>query len=222
MYEIELKFVVPAERRAALEKALKRGSVRIERMQAIYFDTTDERLAKHGVALRLRREGRGWVQTVKAATADSFRRLEHNVLVTAPRGGGPPALDLARHDVARVGEVLRKALGNGSEGNAGAGLSVRFRADVSRITRTIRAAGARVEIALDTGEIVAGDGSRPICELELELKSGHVAALVGLAAPWADRHGLWLSTISKGERGRRLARGESEGQPVKAVAEMSP
>lgn len=50
--EIELKFAVPADGRAALEKALKRGPVRIERMQAIYFDTADERLAKRGVSGR--------------------------------------------------------------------------------------------------------------------------------------------------------------------------
>ena len=221
MDEIELKFAVPAERRAALEKALRRGRVRIERMQAIYFDTADERLAKRGVTLRLRKEGRRWVQTVKAATAaDSFRRLEQNVSVTAPSDGGPPALDLAWHDAAPAGEVLREALGNGSEGDASAGLAMRFRTDVRRMTRTIRVAGARVEIALDTGNIITSDRSWPICELELELKSGRVTALVGLAAQWADRHGLWLSTVSKAERGARLARGEVEGSPVKAVAPL--
>ena len=218
MYESELKFTVPAKRRAALERELRRGSVRIEQMQAIYFDTADEHLAKHGVALRLRKEGRYWVQTVKAAMAGSLRRVEDNVSVKGPRGGRPPALDLARHDAAPAGEVLRKTLGNGSKGDASAGLSIRFRTDVSRMTRTICVAGARVEIALDTGEIVAGDRSQPICELELELKSGNAAALVRLAAQWADRHGLWLSTVSKGERGRRLAAGEAEGHPVKAVA----
>jgi len=219
--EIELKFAVPADRRAALEKALERAPVRIERMQAIYFDTADERLARRGVTLRLRKEGRRWVQTVKAATAkDSFRRLEHNVSVTAPSGGGPPALDLARHDAAPAGEVLREALDYGSEGDASAGLSMRFRTDVRRMTRTIRVAGARVEIALDTGTVFAGDRSSPICELELELKSGRVTALVGLAAQWADRHGLWLTTVSKAERGARLARGEVEGPPVKAVAPL--
>ena len=217
MYEIELKFAVPTERRAVLEKALKRGSVRIERMRAIYFDTTDDRLAKSGISLRIRKEGRHWVQTVKAA-ADSLRRLEHNVSVTPPRGGGPPALDLTRHDATPAGEVLRKALENGSDGGSSAGLSMRFRTQVSRMIRTIRTPGARVEIVLDTGKIVAGDRSWPICELDLELKSGRVAALVSLAAQWASRYGLWLSTISKAERGARLAHGEVEARPVKAEA----
>ena len=125
MYEIELKFAVPAKRRAALEKALKRGSVRVERIQAFYFDTADECLAEHGMALRLRKEGRRWVQTLKAATANSFRRIEDNVSVPAPRGGGPPVLDLARHHTASAGDVLRKMLDSGRAADASAGLSMR-------------------------------------------------------------------------------------------------
>ena len=58
MHEIELKFAVPPGKRAVLEKALKRGRLHRERMRAVYFDTCDERLAKHRASLRLRKEGR--------------------------------------------------------------------------------------------------------------------------------------------------------------------
>ncbi len=219
-----MKFLVPEDRRAALEQALRRGSVRRERLRSIYFDTADECLSRHAVALRLRQAGRRWVQTAKAATADTLRRLEHEVDVPAPRGE-VPALDIARHDGTAAGDALRKALGSvnasGMGGNAAASpglLRERFRTDVWRLTRIVRVAGGRVELALDVGELVAGESSQPVCEFELELKSGQPAALVDLAMRWAARHGLVLSTISKAERGARLARGESEGPAVKATA----
>jgi triphosphatase len=216
MDEIELKFAVPVETRSALEAALRRGSVSVERMQAIYFDTLDERLGRHGASLRLRQEGRRWVQTAKAMTTDSIRRLEHNVPVSVPRGMREPTLDLSRHDGAPAGEALRQALGDDANGKRPAEVSERFRTDVRRIARTVRVHGARVVMSLDTGKITAGDRSAPIAEFELELESGEVEALMGLAEQWADRHRLWLSTISKAERGARLVRGETEGQPLKA------
>lgn len=217
MHEIELKFAVPPGKRAVLEKALKRGRLHRERMQAVYFDTSDECLAKHGASLRLRKEGRRWMQTAKASTADSIRRIEHNVAVTAPGGNAQPALDLTRHDGTPAGAALKKAIDPHGESGLSAALSMRFCTDVIRRTRTVRVAGARMELALDTGKIIADDRSIDICEFELELKSGRVTALVGLAGQWADRYGLWLSTVSKAEHGARLARGETEGRPVKAV-----
>lgn len=217
MDEIELKFAVPLETRSALEAALRRGSVRAERMQAIYFDTPDDRLANHGASVRLRKEGRHWIQTAKATTSDSIRRLEHNVPVTPPRGMREPALDLSRHIGTPVGEALRRALGKASTGASQAALAEQFRTDVWRIARTTRVRGARIEMSLDTGKIIAGDRSASVAEFELELKSGKAEALMSLAARWADRHGLWLSTISKAERGARLIRGETAGPPVRAA-----
>ena len=217
MHEIELKFAVPSGNRSALEKALKQGRVHSVRMQAAYFDTADDRLGKHGALIRLRKEGRRWVQTAKAVTADSIRRIEHNVVVKAASGSGRPVLDLALHNGTSAGAALRKALGRRRAGDANAALLVRFRTDVTRTTRTVRIAGALVELALDIGKIAANDRSIDVSELEFELKSGNVGALVSLAGRWADRHGLWLSTVSKAERGARLARGETGGHPVKAV-----
>ena len=80
-------------------------------MQAIYFDTADEHLGRHGVAVRLRKEGRRWVQTAKTLTTASLRRLEHNVVVALSRGNARPALDLSLHDVEPVCDALRRALG---------------------------------------------------------------------------------------------------------------
>ena len=94
---------------------------------------------------------------------------------------------------------------------------MRYRTDVLRTKRIVQVGDAEVEIALDVGTIVAGDQSLPICELELELKSGEVSELVALASQWAKQHKLWISTPSKAERGSRLSHGGPQPQPVKAT-----
>ncbi len=206
--ETELKFIVPRDRLAALAADMRRGEVHVRRLLAIYYDTVDGRLAASNVSIRLRREGRRWVQTAKALTPDSLRRLEHNVERTVLRGFDAPELDLSLHDGTPAGAAIRDAIGVLVPVDAQASLVERFRTDVSRMTRVEQFEGARVELALDSGKIVAGSRSSPVCEFEMELKSGAVAGLFGLAADWAGCHGLWLSTLSKARRGMRLAADE--------------
>jgi triphosphatase len=80
---------------------------------------------------------------------------------------------------------------------------------VSQVKRRFLEVGSgcsRVEIAFDRGEIVAGDRSVPICEVEYELRSGDPKALVDFARAGIAAHGMWLSTLSKATRGDVLAR----------------
>jgi len=68
--EIELKFdVEPEARRALASVPALAGRPRRTLMRSIYFDTPEALLASRGMALRLRREGRRWVQTLKAGTS---------------------------------------------------------------------------------------------------------------------------------------------------------
>src|SRR5215510_2180457 len=69
--EIELKLLInPADVRRLqhhpLVKALTRQKFPVQKLFSVYYDTPD--LALHGrrVAVRLRRVGRQWIQTVKA------------------------------------------------------------------------------------------------------------------------------------------------------------
>src|SRR5258706_3426716 len=104
MQEIELKFQVPAARRAAVDAAVA-GPAKAPRMrlQAAYFDTSDHVLAKAGLALRIRREGRRVVQTLKGLGEDGLTRAEHNV--DLPPGRDPEGLaDPALHAGTPVGE----------------------------------------------------------------------------------------------------------------------
>lgn len=206
--EIEFKFQIPADRLKAVETALRRGTVVRTRLQARYFDTADQALAAEGIVLRLRKEGRRWVQTVKATGDNALHRLEHNVdLGSAATGGALPAIDPQRHQGTPVGDRLAKVLAA-----SGAPLVERQSTDIVRLTRDVRVTGpggAVVEMALDVGKVVACAGTpdeaeSPVCELELELKRGDVQGLVALARRWSQQHGLWFSTVSKAERGARL------------------
>ena len=100
MTEIEIKLQVPASARAALAQEIKARSpdnLRRQRLQAVYFDTASRLLASEDMALRLRREGRNWVQTLKAGKGqDSISREEDNIRLP-DRSAAEPELDVSRH-----------------------------------------------------------------------------------------------------------------------------
>ncbi len=211
MQETELKFQVPASVRAAVAAAVAgRTPARRVRLQAAYVDTHARLLAEAGMALRVRREGRVWVQTLKGAGADGMTRFEHNVPLGAAEisGVAVPVADPSRHAGTPVGERLLALLAR----HPAEVLSVRFSTDLMRRTRLVRTRLGVVELAFDEGHVAAGDGHAarsPLCELEIELKRGSPQAVIDNARRWLPRHGLWLDSRSKAERGDMLARGVS-------------
>jgi inorganic triphosphatase YgiF len=213
MPEIEIKLQVPAASRDAVARALHRGRVSRLRLAAQYFDTPDRRLAAAGLVLRLRREGRQWVQAVKGAGDGPLQRLEHEARIAGSSSRDAPALDLARHDGTPEGRALRRALGD----EGAAALALQFQTDVQRTRREVRLGATRIELALDEGVLRAGDErTLPVCELEFELLQGPLAPMVALASRWAARHGLWFDARSKAERGQWLADGSGEAPVAKA------
>ena len=212
--ETELKFQVSAARSAALHKAVGTATARSTRLQAVYFDTPDRQLAAAGVALRLRKEGRVWVQTLKGRGDGLARRLEHEVRLGAQ--AAVPALDIARHAGTPAAAALSAALGAAQAG--GAELQPIYRADIRRLHRIVRVGGAAIEIAHDQGEIIAGERRLKVDEIEFELISGPASALPALAARWVSRFGLWWDVRTKSEQGHRLALGLDGVPAVKSVA----
>jgi triphosphatase len=218
LQEIELKFQVPLARRAAVLRAVATAASGQTRLQACYVDTPERHLARAHTALRLRKEGAHWVQTLKAQGDGPLHRLEHEVAL--PPGRGKPVLDLRRHAGTPAATALARALGLAptefdervARGDS-LGLAVVFETDIQRTHRLVRVAGGKVELAFDQGHIRAGGRSLPVCELEMELCAGTPAALVGLAQRWVLRHGLWLDDRSKAERGMLLAAGQAASPP---------
>lgn len=212
MNELELKFRLDPAAALRWQQLFKAQGAKRLRLRARYFDTADTRLAAASVALRLRLEGRRWVQTLKAAGDSAVHRLEHEVAVPS-RGGEPPALDITRHEGSPALDRLRQALGD----LPATALEPRYETDVQRSTVMLRGTdGSGVEAALDIGKVVAGKHEAPIVELELEHVAGPAQAVFQRAQEALGLGGIWLSTISKAEQGERLRQG-GPGAAVKAA-----
>lgn len=210
MTEIELKLQVPPAAAGAVARAVATRAAVVQRVHTVYVDTPDGRLAAAGMALRLRRDGRRWLQTVKALDPVRLARLEHEVPIAAPPRGTLPAIDLSRHAGTPAAALLQAVLGDAPV------LGPVFETEMRRTRRLLRVGATRLELALDVGRIRAGGRSLPLCELEFEWRSGPLQGLFDAADRWAGRHGLWLDVRSKAERGALLARGEAAAAPAKA------
>ena len=190
MSEQELKLHVPRSARSNVERALRRGAVTTVRLRAQYFDTQAADLARAGVALRLRLEGRHWVQTLKMPGSHRLEKIEIN----HPRPG--PTLDLAVYADSPAARIIHKY------GNQ---LAVVYETDVRRLFRRVRTAAGVVEVALDQGQIQAGSLKLPVSEVEFELISGAPHAMFLMGLKWLTAYGLVLDLRSKAERGTTLA-----------------
>ncbi|MDT4837211.1 CHAD domain protein [compost metagenome] len=156
----------------------------------MYFDTPERELARARIAIRLRQEGRDWVQTLKMPGINAITRIELN----HPRLG--PVLDLSVYAGTEVEAALSAIKGE---------LGLRYETDVQRLLRKVRTRYGTVELAYDTGILRAGALELPISELEFELVSGRPAAIFAAARGWQQRHALVLDPRSKSERGDALA-----------------
>lgn len=227
MNEIELRFQVPPAQWEAVHRWVSGAEERAgvgahpERLRASYFDTPERHLARAGFALRLRLEGQTWVQTLKGAAPDGMTRLEHNVPVPVPKGAEMPTLDLARHADHPAGQGLQALLAS----LGGPSLQSLFRTDIERLSRAFATPYGEVELALDHGALLAGEGASerrtPVAELEIELKQGDPRAVLEVAREWAlGRFGLTLELRTKALRGDLLARGERVAPAHSSVAAL--
>ena len=215
MVEIELKLQVPAASRREVDAYVGATGARRQHLQAAYFDTPDRRLATAGLALRIRKEGRRRVQTLKGPGPDAMQRFEQEVELPFAAG---PLPDISRHAGTPAGGRLAALRAAGPTGAPAQLLAEQFRTDIWRRARTLRTRGGTVELAYDSGEIVAGERREPVHELEVELLSGHASAVAEVAQRLMLRHGLWLDVTTKAERGDRLALHLHQGPAPRARA----
>lgn len=185
-------------------------------LRSIYFDTPGHALRRANWSLRVRRVGRKWIQTVKAGTGVTGG-LSRPREAEAEVAGPAPDLTLIREP------VMREGLWQAIDGEP---LAPAFETVMRRTTRVFRREDDEtcIEMALDAGEIRAGEAVQPLFEAELELKSGDPAALFALAAALPGLAAARLSRLSKAGRGYRLAAGDGiEIAPVTACeAELTP
>ncbi len=198
--EIELKFTCGPDDLAAVLAAAPPGDDESRELISVYFDTADLALQKAGASLRVREQEGQRVQTLKRG--EGLDREEYE----APIDGLAPDPELGPlPSLAPKGADLRPV----------------FNVRVSRRQRTFRYQDAVIELALDQGEVTGGEQKRPICEVELELKSGPPSALFALARELSAAAPLYLAFDSKAARGQALVAGAEQTARKSGVIEFS-
>jgi inorganic triphosphatase YgiF len=215
--EIELKLAVSAGTHDALvswldANAQAAGSVELAN---VYYDTPDQALARNRAALRVRRQGSQWLQTLKtAAVSTSGLSARHEWEV--PLQNDALSVDaFAANNAAEAADYVRPHA---------AALAPLFRTDFTRRLWHVAADGGEIEIALDAGAIlIPGTQARePIDELELEWKPAGSTldedAIAERLHAWTQKlraavTGLAPLDISKAQRGYQLRAKATGGQP---------
>jgi triphosphatase len=198
--EIELKFLLDAETFAELQQsdllAGPKPAKAARRLVSTYFDTEAGSLQAAGIVLRVRRQRGGDLMTVKWAAPRPGSALERGELEVPVTGADPdPSLFGAE-----VAAELERVTG-------GLPLLARFTTDVRRRVSQVTAGAGRIEVAFDTGFIIAGSSRQPVRELELELKEGPAVELYRLASSLTGRFEMQLGVLTKSDRGMLLASG---------------
>lgn len=179
--------------RDPLLQKLKQGPRRTHRQVSTYFDTDDFHLQRERAALRVRRIGARRIQTLKLAPQAENGLLARREWEREVNGDVPDLRDIGdRH--------VRKLLDGGIQNR----LAPIFVAEIKRSIMPLALDGSVIEFALDVGEIKTENGSLPICEAELELKSGRVEAIYKIARELNRRVPLAIEPLSKSERGYAL------------------
>lgn len=202
--ELELKLEIDPNQADRLRSMpMLEGRSQAERLTSTYFDTPKGKLKRNGWALRVRRQGNAWVQAAKKTGNGPglFEREEWEAEVKGPE----PELQ------ALAATPLRELIKPGQFRQ----LDPVFQSDVERSSWTLQVGETAIELSLDQGEISAGASSEPVCQLELELREGDVAALLATAKRIARRVPVRLAVQSKSDLGRALASGKRDG-PIKA------
>lgn len=194
--ETELKLTLSPENLNKLRhhpflRKLASGRAVNRKLLSIYYDTPDLRLRNKAMALRLRHQGKQWLQTLKGGGSVQTGLHQRNEWETPVPEGQLDFRALAGSDVPFPHGLKKK-------------LQPVFITDFSRNMRLLHYEGAEIELCLDSGEIRAGKNARQISELELELKSGEPQQLFRLALVLLDIVPLELEQTSKAEHGYRL------------------
>jgi inorganic triphosphatase YgiF len=207
--EIELKLALPTSDPTGLAKRLAHIAVLARRkakqqpLHNVYYDTPEQILRQQRVALRLRRVGSdakpAWLQTLKSGSPSNS--------ALSQRG----EWEMPVADATLSLKVLEDTPWSGidPDGTVFAQLAPVFVTTFERTSWLVRRRDRSVvEVALDIGQIVAGNRSSPIFELELELKVGQPSALFDIAHEIARTISVLPVSASKAERGYALAQGD--------------
>lgn len=210
MTEVELKLeIAVADRVALLDSDLLGEPTQIINQYATYFDTKGHLLSESGFTLRIRRVGDVRTQSVKATgpSADLFARSEWETSII----GDVPVLDQSTPLLNEFGSSIRDLLGQ-------------FDVVIERYIWNVDENGTTIEVALDIGEVIAGERRTPVHEIELELKDGKASHLFAFARKIEALVPVKFGVVSKAERGYHLieaARSMAKAEPIELDGQSS-
>ena len=214
--EFEIKLLFPKNRLEAIEKFIvSKGGIRRQHLQAAYIDTSDFLLTQAGIAFRLRKEGRQWVQTLKVSTPNPLERLEHNVTLSAA-GNAIPSWSFELHQNHDSGKYLYKRFPKLRVED----LKICYQTDIWRRKAVVNTRQGSIEYALDIGSIYSnlstGVIASSVQELEIELKQGDFRNVLHHAQNIIKVHKAYIDTRSRSERGFLLASGLKASPALRA------
>ncbi|WP_421841117.1 CYTH domain-containing protein [Marinobacter algicola] len=172
-----------------------------------YYDTPGGDLNRQKIALRIRKVGDKHIQTLKTRgefVDGAHRRQEWEWPLIGT------TLNMGLLADTPVGQNVNLAE-----------LQPVFETNFQRRVVMIEQGESLVEVAIDSGEIVAGDQSRPLSEIEYELKAGDASLLLAWARRLADEVPVFLNLVSKAEQGYHLAGLYHPVQQTASDAELS-
>jgi len=190
--EFEMKFRATPLQLQQLRAAFP-GYEQTTVMRTVYYDTPTGQLSARHYTLRCRRENDSHICTAKAPT----------------QGRGRGEWEVACDSIEAAVSVLCK-LGAPQEllVLVKEGLIPICGAEFTRVSKDICQDGFTAELALDQGILTGGGRTMPLCEVELELKSGDERELESYACMMAALYGLAPEEKSKFRRALELYRGE--------------
>jgi inorganic triphosphatase YgiF len=193
--ELEIKLsVAPSELDRALTWLLSRPETRQREtlhLANTYYDTPEGDLNRQKIALRIRRMGDQYIQTLK--TRGEFVNGAHQRQEWEwPLMG--TGLQMGLIADTPVAQSVNPAA-----------LQPVFETNFERRVVMIGQGDSLIEVAIDSGEIVDGGQSCPLHEIEFELKAGDASSLLVWARRLADEVPVFLNVISKAEQGYYLA-----------------
>ena len=189
--EFELKFSATPQQQASL--ACRFGEFSVIAMETTYYDTPDRALSDRRITLRRRLENGRSVCTLKTPTD----------------GVGRGEWEVEREEITQaIDELCKLSQWDGLPELLALGVEPVCGACFTRQAKTLVLEGCTVELALDRGILLGGGRELPLCEVEVELKSGSEDAAVDFAKALSREFGLKQEKKSKFRRALALARGE--------------
>lgn len=213
--EIELKIMLDEQNIPPVTQWIAKQHILEESETALgntYFDTPEQYFAKHQMGFRVRSKNQHYEMTLKTKgeiVGGLHIRPEYNLPLTSNK---PDFKRLVSHFNLQIEQAEQIS----------ANLQPTFSTDFLRHQWLIQFNQSQIEVVLDQGEVSNPFGTDKICELEFELKEGELSDIFSLIEQIPKFDGMWLSSLSKAQRGYLVGKPERFKAEVLQAVENSP